>query len=94
MGSIHLLQHREHVLVLFRSDGICEHLRDRRLIDTGTRRQPQRDRIKVTERPDALLVKRLAGERRDELPKPRLILSKFGKQPALHRIADKRRHNR
>lgn len=93
MGSIHLLEDRVHVLVPFRSDGVCEHIRDRCLIDTGARRQPQRDRIKITQCPDALLVKRLAGERRDELPKPRLILRKLGKQPALHRIADKRRHN-
>jgi predicted aspartyl protease len=46
MGSIHLLEDREHVLVPFRSDGAGEHVRDRCLIDTGARRQPQRDRIK------------------------------------------------
>src|ERR1700722_15988186 len=84
MGSIHLLEDREHVLVLPRRDGACEPVGYRCLIDAGARRQPHRDRIKITQCPDALLVKRLAGERRDELPKTRLVLRKLGKQPALH----------
>jgi hypothetical protein len=61
VGSIHLLQNREQVLMFVRRDGVCEHSRDRRLINTGSGRQPQRDGVKVSERPDALLVKRLAG---------------------------------
>ena len=80
--------------MLLGSHGVGEHVCDRCLIDPGSRRQPQRDRMKVTERPDAVVVKRPTGERRHELPKSCLIVRELKKQPALHWIVDKRGHDR
>ena len=48
VSAVHLLQNREHVLMLLGSHGVGEHLGDRRLVDPGPRRQPQRDGIEVT----------------------------------------------
>jgi hypothetical protein len=78
MGSIHLLQHREHVPMLLRIDGICEHGGDRHHIDTTSGRQPQRNRAKVTQRPDRRLIKRIASKRRDELAENHLIFRQIG----------------
>src|ERR1022692_3789659 len=93
MRSIHLLEDREHVLVLLVSDSVREDSSDGRFVHSRSGREPHRDGVKVTERPNGQLIKCLAGERGDELAKPRLILLQIGKQPALDRIARKRRHD-
>jgi hypothetical protein len=73
MRSIHLLQHREHVLMLLWIDGVCEHGGDCRLVDATSGGQPNRNRAEVTQRPDRRLIEGVARECRDELAKTRLI---------------------
>lgn len=78
MRSIHLLQHREHVLMLRWIDGVCEHGGDRRLIDTTSGCQPKRNRAKVTQCPDRRLIEGVARKRGVELAETRLIFRQIG----------------